>query len=218
MKILRFHQFGTMKPLGSVFAGLALLALAASGWVRAEVLDRPPKPDWQTVASQCIWHWREGGRLGLWTETCELPTGQWQVVWDDQAHAFVLQHNSTVQAVVVQSWPLPSAPTASPHITALTRVLIDAGHLAPDADCVWKPMPRRAPRTMAFFVLSPSAPEAMSPTAQGEIPDPLCGPFGASTHGVKYFIHDLRWADRAIFVNEGQERPLFDPGSITVLP
>jgi hypothetical protein len=35
---------------------------------------------------------------------------------------------------------------------------------------------------------------------------------------VRYFVTDLRWPDRAIFVEEGQERPLFDPSSITPLP
>jgi hypothetical protein len=32
---------------------------------------------------------------------------------------------------------------------------------------------------------------------------------------VRYFIVDRRWPDRVIFVNEGQERPMFDPESIT---
>lgn len=58
---------------------------------------------------------------------------------------------------------------------------------------------------------------AFAPTATGEVPDPVCGIYGASTHGVRYFITDLRWPDRAIFVDEGQERPLFDPTSITAL-
>ena len=65
-------------------------------------------------------------------------------------------------------------------------------------------------------MLSPASPQALGPTAQGEVPEPLCGPYGASTHGVRYFIVDLRWPGLAVFVDEGQERPMFDPASITV--
>lgn len=71
---------------------------------------------------------------------------------------------------------------------------------------------------MAFHVLAPIDPAALAPTLAGEVPDPVCGSYGASTHGVWYFITDLRWPDRAVLVEEGQERPLFDPASITLLP
>ena len=75
-----------------------------------------------------------------------------------------------------------------------------------------------APRTIAFHILTPIDQAALSPTVSGDIPEPACGPYGASTHGVRYFVTDLRWPDRAIFVDEGQERPMFDPSSITALP
>jgi hypothetical protein len=100
---------------------------------------------------------------------------------------------------------------------SLSEALIKKGYLKPDSPCVWKRVSMRpAPQTMAFFTLAPNAPEALGPTASGEVPEPLCGPYGASTHGVRYFITDTRWPDQAIFVEEGQERPLFDATSITV--
>ena len=192
-----------------------LLVLAASGLVQAGGQNRPPLPEWQTDAQHCTWHWREGDGLGLWAETCRLSTGQWAVGWNAQRNAFVQLHENRVERVVVQSWPLPP----ERGVAALTRVLTDAGHLAADADCRWQSVPiRPAPRTTTFFVLAPAAPDALGPTAQGEIPDPLCGPYGVSTHGVMYFISDLRWPARAIFVDEGQERPMFDPASIIALP
>jgi len=51
-------------------------------------------------------------------------------------------------------------------------------------------------------------------TPSGDIPEPPCGPYGASTHGVRYFLVDLRQPDRLIFVDEGQDQPMFDPSSI----
>lgn len=194
-------------------AGLACLAACSATLV--EDRGRPPRPDWRTDAGRCSWHWREGGGLGLWAETCALSTGLWQVVWDAGRSAFVQQHEGKAVGTVVQPWPLPEGA----GVRELTPVLVREGHLEADADCLWKPLPMRpAPRTTAFFVLAPASPQALGPTAQGEVPEPVCGAFGASTHGVRYFIVDLRWPDLAIFVDEGQERPMFDPASIARRP
>ena len=187
-------------------------------------------PAWQTDARQCAWHWREGGGLGLWAESCQLSTGFWEVVWDGPLAAFVVRHEGQVQATVVQSWTLPKGHGAdiASHASrrakfhamarALTRVLREAGALAPAAPCQWQAItPRPAPHTPAFLALVPRDRQALAPTAQGEVPEPVCGPYGASTHGVRYFMFDLRWPARAVSVDEGQERPMFDPASIVML-
>jgi len=111
-----------------------------------------------------------------------------------------------VTGVAVQGFPLSSRV----GIDALTGTLIAAGHLEAEAACAWQPIALRpVPRTMTFYALTPTDPEALAPSAAGEAPDPICGPYGTSTHGVRYFIADLRRSDHAIFVDEGQERPLF---------
>jgi hypothetical protein len=176
---------------------------------------RPPMPGWQTETGACAWHWREGGGIGLWTETCVFNETVWQVQWDDERGAFVTRRGDMVTGVAVRGFPLP--PRAG--IDALTGTLIAAGHLEAEAPCEWQPIPLRpAPRTKTFYALTPTDPEALAPSAAGEVPDPICGPYGTSSHGVRYFITDLRWPDHAIFVDEGQERPLFDPSSITRMP
>ena len=174
----------------------------------------PPMPAWQTDARQCTWHWREGGGLGLWAETCDLSTGRWEVAWEEPKGAFVLRHHDQVQATVVKPWSLPMAA----GMEGLTRALIGSEALPPDAPCHWQPIALRpAPRTMAFWVLVPNNPHALAPTAQGEVPEPVCGAYGVSTHGVRYFIVDLRWSGLAVSVDEGQERPMFDAASIVRL-
>lgn len=174
---------------------------------------KPAKPQWQTDPQQCSWHWIEGSNLGLWAETCSFSTGQWTVSWSSQENAFLLKRDSEIRGVAVQPWPI----SAGLGTDSLSKELIKRGELKPDAPCVWKRVSMRAaPQTMAFFVLAPKAPDALGPTASGEVPEPLCGPYGASTHGVRYFIFDTRWPGQAIFVEEGQERPMFDPSSITV--
>jgi hypothetical protein len=191
------------------------LALAVPLPGTADPITRPPLPDWQTDPAACAWHWREGGGIGLWAETCVFNGAIWQVVWDAARAAFLTRNGDAVLGIAVQGFALPPGS----DIGALGETLIEAGFLDPEAPCAWQAVaPRPALRTMAFHVLAPIDPAALGPTASGEIPDPVCGPYGASTHGVRYVLTDLRWPDRAVFVEEGQERPLFDPASITLLP
>ncbi len=203
--------------MGAVIrAILTILGLAMSAPV-AVLADttRPPVPGWQTDPEACVWHWREGGGIGLWAESCVLNRTVWQVRWDDDRGAFVTRSGDMVTGVAVQGFTLPPGS----GIAVLSDTLIAGGQLEADSPCTWQTIALRpAPRTMTFHVLAPKDPAALAPTAAREVPDPVCGPYGASTHGVRYFITDLRWPDRAIFVEEGQERPLFDPTSITRLP
>lgn len=192
----------------------ALLILLVPLHLAATGSHRPPAPDWQTSVDDCSWHWREGGGIGLWAEVCTFNHKEWRVSWLEERAAFVTWAGTEISGVAVQPWRVPGGS----GIETLTEVLVQTGNLAADAQCEWRSVALRpAPRTMAFFALAPSASDALAPTASGEIPEPPCGPYGASTHGLRYFIVDLRWPERAIFVEEGQERPLFDSSSITIL-
>lgn len=194
--------------LACIVAGLSLPAM-----VMCTSAPHPARPDWQTDAGSCSWHWREGSGIGLWAERCRLGGDTWQVAWDRNEQAFVTRRNGQTLAIAVEVLDLPE----EDGIHGLPRFLAEAGYLDPQAKCeMVAAAPRPAVRTTAFHVLSPSDPAALQPTAQGEVPEPVCGPYGASTHGVRYFMTDLRWPDRAVFIEEGQERPLFDPASITI--
>lgn len=172
-------------------------------------------PDWQTDSVNCSWHWREGGGIGLWAETCRFNGAIWEVVWDENLAAFVTRNDATLIGLAIQAFPLSSGES----ISALSETLVEAGSLDANHACIWRAVGLRpAPRTMAFYFLTPTDTAALSPTLSGDVPEPVCGPYGASTHGVRYFMTDLRWPDRAIFVEEGQERPMFDPSSITAVP
>jgi hypothetical protein len=185
---------------------LSVLLLAATPAAADEA--RPPIPDWQTDAA-CTWDWREGGGFGLWTERCALSTGLWEIVWDEEAGAFM-------QVVEGEPFALLVQPFAVADRDALRLRLLDAGGLGPDAPCAFEPAAiRPGPKTMTTYVLMPTVENAFAPTAEGDVPDPLCGPYGASTHGVRYLVEDLRWPGVAVFVEEGQERPMFAPMSLT---
>jgi len=201
-----------MKRLG-IMAGM--LGSLITHPVAAEQPSRPPMPEWQTQSGRCTWRWQEADGVGLWTEVCRLGTGTWQIAWDRARRAFVERHNGRVTRIVVEAW------TMDPDVgvRSLTAKLIASGHLPPAALCRWQSLAvRAAPRTTSFHALTPLDPNVLAPTATGDIPDPVCGPYGVSSHGLRYVITDLRWGARAIFVDEGQERPMFAPDRIVVRP
>ena len=198
-------------------AAIAAAVFAATSAVMAQANGsyRPDMPDWQTDAANCSWHWREGGGIGLWAETCRFNDRTWQVMWDEGEAAFVTRADDSDMGIAVKAFAVPRGS----NISDLSQTLIEAGALDANAVCIWDAIALRpAPRTMAFHVLAPADRTLLSPTVSGDIPEPACGPYGVSTHGVRYFLMDLRWPDLAIFIDEGQERPLFAPASITPRP
>jgi hypothetical protein len=193
----------------------AILAVISPAIGHANGSSLPAMPEWQTDANNCSWHWSQGDRIGLWAETCRFNGATWQVVWDDDLAAFVTKNDEIIMGIAVQAFTL----SGGASISTLSETLVEAGSLDVNNACIWQTIALRpAPRAIAFHVLTPKDQAALSPAVSGDIPEPACGPYGASTHGVRYFMTDLRWRDLAIFVEEGQERPMFDPSSITALP
>lgn len=59
----------------------------------------------------------------------------------------------------------------------------------------------------AFHVLGPARPATLAPTQDGDVPEPVCGRYGASAHGLRYVITDMHWPKQMVFDDEGQARP-----------
>ena len=63
---------------------------------------------------------------------------------------------------------------------------------------------------MLFTALRRLIQLALKPMTSGEVLDPQCVSYCVSTHGVRHFMTDLLRPDRAIFIEEGQELPMYD--------
>lgn len=162
------------------------------------------------VAADCRWERVSGGGLNLWAQACDLPSGRWRVVWSAARQAFELQVDGRLQALVVQAWPL--ARGHGPESVA--AALKTAGQLPVQSDCRLVPARvRPLPAGVASYVLVPPV-SVPAITARGEIPEPPCGPYGASTHGVRYFVFDAQRPHHIVFVDQGQDQPLFDVHSL----
>ncbi len=193
-------------------AGPVLVVLVAS---QAVAGARPPVPDWQTDADACAWEWQSGGGIGFWAERCVLGGALWAIAWDAARAGFVQTRDGTAQGMVVQPFRIGSGPVdGAIHAALIARGAVDAA--APCRVVTVAAWP--VPNSMTTHVLTPTAADALAMTASGEVPDPVCGPYGVSTHGLRYLATDLRWPGLAVFVEAGQERPLFDPASLSPQP
>jgi hypothetical protein len=183
-----------------VFAAAALAA------------ERPPIPAQKTDPA-CEWVWTEGKGVALWTESCKLATGHWQVKWDDEVRGFALWVNDERTGTVVQLFTLAEGAgiaTLLPELRA-RKLITDTD------DCVFEPAAMwPAPRTMAFFEIKPKgeALKLLEATPPDEVPEPPCGDYGWGTHGTRYFITDIRHPGTVIYADEGQDGMMFDPKTI----
>jgi hypothetical protein len=187
---------------------LPILALAA--------LAQPPQPTESLVdPAKCQWEWKEGGGIGVWAERCALDTGVWALEFQDDLPGFVLTVDGKAGETVLQLFRKP----ADADVSAILPALRESGAIPDDELCVFQPAAiRAAPRTIAFSDIQPTGDRkaAFDATSPDEVPEPPCGDYGWSTHGVRYFMTDIRHPDSVVYLNEGQDGMMFDPTTVTI--
>jgi hypothetical protein len=193
----------------------AALLLAAALAGPAAAADRPAPPASRVDPAACTWVWAEMAGFGLWTERCALSTGLWRIVADPKLPGLVLMADDTPMLVAVQAFAKPAAA----GIEAILPALVQGGYVPAD-DCVFAPVALRpAARTVATFEIVPVGARlaAFEATPEDLIPDPPCGAYGWSTHGVRCFVSDLRRPGTILYIDEGQDGTLIAPETLTVL-
>lgn len=194
------------------------IAFNACVWLAGLVLPaaaQPPMPPASSVPGQCEWQWMTGGGVGIWAERCDLATGVWMPRFDETLPGFVLTIDGAPQETILQVFEKP----AEAPVDAILPALREAGTIPDDDDCVFEAAAiRPAPRTIAFYEIKPTGARlaAFEATPADEVPEPPCGDYGWSTHGVRYFMTDTRFPERVVYVNVGQDGTMFDATSITL--
>jgi len=192
-----------------------LLALCAVALPLAAAHAQPSMPTESTVPDQCQWLWKSGAGVGIWAERCDLDTGLWEPRFEPALPGFVLTIDGKDEGTILQVFDKP----ADAEISAILPTLRAKGYIPNDDECVFEPAEiRAAPRTIAFFEIKPTGSrlEAFEATPEDEVPEPPCGDYGWSTHGVRYFFTDTRFPERVIYVDIGQDGTMFDATSITL--
>ena len=188
----------------------AVLALS----VPALAGERPPQPAAQTD-SACQWAWKSGGGVGLWTETCALETGVWTVDWNERETRFDLKLNGDMMTTVVQVFRKP----ADAPISAILPELKKRGSVPDTAECIFKPAEGASADKAgrALYEIRPTGARlaALEATPGDEVPEPPCGEYGWSTHGVRTFRLDPKHPGFVLYVNEGQDGTMIAPDTIT---
>ena len=153
--------------------------------------------------------------MGIWAEHCTLETGVWTPRFDEALPGFVLTVDGEAEGTILQVFEKP----AEAGIAAILPELRKRGYIPDDDQCVFEPAAiRPAPRTVAFHEIRPigARKEAFEATPEDEVPEPPCGAYGWGTHGVRYFMTDLRFPERVVYVNIGQDGTMFDDRTITL--
>lgn len=191
---------------------LASLALFASV---SAASAQPPKPSTGTDPAKCVWEWKTGGGIGIWAERCTFATGVWEPVFKADLPGFILTVDGGDETTILQLFKKP----ADAPISAILPELRKRGYIPDDDECVFEPAAdiRPLPKTRALFEIMPTGSRlaAFDATPADEVPEPPCGEYGWSTHGVRYFMTDITHPDTVVYLNIGQDGTMFDDGTVT---
>ena len=156
-----------------------------------------------------------GAGVGIWAERCDLDTGLWVPRFDAALPGFVLTLDGRDEVTILQIFEKPG----DAGVDAILPELRDRGYIPDDDECVFESAAiRPAPRTIAFYEIKPTGSRlaAFEATPDDDVPEPPCGDYGWSTHGLRYFMTDIRFPERVLYIDTGQDGTLFDPASITL--
>lgn len=152
--------------------------------------------------------------LRLQAQDCRWRTGHWRVLAEPALPGLALWRDGDRQATVLQVF----AKAADAPVTAILPALRAGGHIPDDPDC--QPVPvspaQAAPPTQTRYEIRPFGARlrAFQATPADQIPDPPCGAYGWSTHGVRYLLLDQRRPDRVLYLDEGQDGTLIQPATL----
>lgn len=154
--------------------------------------------------------------LQVQAQDCHYATGHWRVLADAGLPGFALWRDNERIATVIHVLRTPAAAPLSSVLSALA-----ARGLIPPDECVFAPADLRiAPAAgRRHHEIRPQGQRLarLRATPADQVPDPPCGDYGASTHGVRYFITDVRHPGWVLYVNLGQDGTQIEPSSIAIL-
>jgi hypothetical protein len=188
----------------SIAAAVLILAGAA---VCAQPRAEPPDPSCEPQALSA-------GVLRIDAWSCTLPTGRWEVRAEPELPGFALWVGSVRRETVVHAIPrAPGAPMSS-----IIGTLAQAGLIAQDHCLFVRTRSAAAPRGTRAYEIRPTGPrlEALRATPRDQIPEPPCGEYGWSTHGVRMFVVDPKRPRWVVYLNLGQDGTLIDPATLQI--
>jgi hypothetical protein len=184
--------------------------------VNAQTADGAPAvPIYNTDKTSCVWSWKAGKRIGLWTEDCQFDNGRWDVAYDETLDLFALRVDGGDNFPVVRHWTKEGGLTPE----ALLPELKAQGLVLDDAECVFQVSEEQAaPAGWTQWHVKPvgKRKEAYEAQPADEVPEPACGPLGYAVDFIGFFMVHKDHADQIVYVNLGQDGTMIDLPSVTL--
>lgn len=183
--------------------------------------DAPASSPSRAALEHCTWERVADRKLGLaaWAQRCDFGFRKID---------FVFQGSSLAQRFSDGGAPEPVVdvfdlqPGESPE-AGVKRIFGQHTGAAAARRCVparWKQGKTPPGRTRTTFVPDASyAKELKRKARPDEVPDPPCGAYGEAPDGIQYFESQPQsGVTKVLFVRVGQDEPLFDEQTLTLLP
>ncbi|MBY0278352.1 hypothetical protein K2Z84_23735 [Candidatus Binatia bacterium] len=199
--------------------GLLALSYALAGPAVAD--DLPAGKPSRAPLEHCAWERVADRQLGLaaWVQRCD---------YGFRKIDFLVQGSTLAQRFSDGGAPEPVIdvfdlqPGESPE-AGIKRIFAEHGDAAVARRCVparWKHGKTPPGRIRTTFVPDASYAKELKRKARAdEVPDPPCGAYGEAPDGIQYFESQPQsGVAKILFVRVGQDEPLFDEQTLTLLP
>lgn len=171
----------------------------------------------------CVWEQRTDADIGLqsWVQRCDFGfrTIDFVVVGHSLAQRY---SDGDAPESVIEVYDLAAGESLE---AGMKRVFAAATEKSVAARCVLAPFRPDGMKTpvgakrYAFVPDTTYATELAKTQDPGDIPEPPCGPFGASDDSIEYFETQPAAGSRHfVYVHAGQDTPLFDEATLKLLP
>lgn len=173
-----------------------------------------PTPFFQADPVNCKWEWVKGVAISLWAEKCIFESGTLSVSYDEKTTQFLQNVTDAEGHPVI--WQFTRK--AGDELDALLPELRSKNLIPNDDECKFQlrePAENYGAWTVYDIMPTGKRKVAFDAAPQDEIPEPPCGQLGLAVDYVGYFVVNKDHADRVLFLDLGQDVPLFDPYSIT---
>ena len=196
----RIAKFST-----SISAALFML----SGCIGTHKAAFPPRPDREPLSG---FEWRTIRAAGLefWAQTDSITSITADDSIPDAITVSGIAGGKKSSRTIIRIFPLPDG-----NIESVIVELKKTGRWDEATDCAFREV-ESSRKGVRRYVLEPAGgyAESLEETLRTQAVPSTCSGWGVGNSGMRYFeIHD-RHPDKAVFVEIGQEQPLFDPKSI----
>lgn len=175
-----------------------------------DIAGATPQPFYVSSVANCKSVWKTGKGIGLWAEDCNFGGEHWTLNYNEADDAFVLGNGTTANNVAIIR---QFHKKASDGLAVLLPELRAKKFIPDDDECKFEVSKGKAKIPhMTIYDIMPTGKrkEEYDKAPQDEIPDPPCGDLGFAVDFQAYFMIDDRTPDRVLYLNEGQDVPMFD--------